>query len=75
MCFFLSDKGFLERDLVYLPLYIGFYVYESKEYSVAINGLSGSVTGERPYGLGSTVDVAKAVGQKGWQVVENWRKS
>ena len=40
------------RRLIYLPIYIGQYAYEGKQYSVAVHGQSGNVLGERPYGIG-----------------------
>ena len=63
-----------ERTLVYLPMYIGFYIYNSQEYSVAVHGQSGRCAGERPYGMGSTWTYMQTVGQKGYDAFDNWKR-
>jgi hypothetical protein len=40
--------------LVYLPLYAFDYEYNGERYAFAVNGQTGVVHGERPYGVGST---------------------
>lgn len=40
--------------LVYLPLYAFGYEYQGGRYAFAVNGQTGAVHGERPYGVGST---------------------
>jgi hypothetical protein len=39
------------HSLVYLPVYIAVYRYDGKPYTAVINAQTGSITGERPYGL------------------------
>jgi hypothetical protein len=40
--------------LVYLPLYSFDYEYRGEKFAFAVNGQTGVVHGERPYGVGST---------------------
>lgn len=43
----------VERQLVFLPVYIGSYTYSNRQYTVVINGQTGTVQGQRPYGTGT----------------------
>ena len=39
--------------LVYMPMYITTYEYNSKTYQVLISGQTGTITAQRPYGFGT----------------------
>jgi len=42
----------IEHRLIYIPVYLSSYSYNNNFYRIAINGINGTVHGERPYWLG-----------------------
>eukprot|EP01102_Stenamoeba_stenopodia_P020058 TRINITY_DN76_c0_g1_i1.p1 TRINITY_DN76_c0_g1~~TRINITY_DN76_c0_g1_i1.p1 ORF type:complete len:609 (-),score=150.78 TRINITY_DN76_c0_g1_i1:136-1962(-) len=52
----------LSYRVVYLPIYFTVYSYQGKVFKVFINGQSGKIYGERPYGMGGFVNGLKTIG-------------
>jgi len=52
---------------VYLPIYSLAYTYDTKQYTVVVSGQTGSIKGQRPYGLGNLGSIGKA----GLEIVGN----
>ena len=49
----------VQKKLIYLPIYLSAYSYEGKEYKFIVSGQSGSVRGQRAYGLGKLGAIGK----------------
>jgi len=43
----------VSKRIIYMPAYIGTYVFEGKTMTFLVNGQSGMIQGERAYGLGT----------------------
>jgi len=54
----------LYQNLVYFPIYLSSYTYETKLYKYAASGLSDEVHGERGYGFGAVGDAVSGLSKK-----------
>uniref|UniRef100_A0A7S4I9C6 RING-type domain-containing protein n=1 Tax=Vannella robusta TaxID=1487602 RepID=A0A7S4I9C6_9EUKA len=52
------------QTLIYLPVYITYYKYNSQSYTALISAQSGTVSADRPFGLGSAGSVINKI--RGW---------
>lgn len=52
----------VQQRLLYFPLYVTTYQYDGKSYQVVVNGQSGKVSANRPYGLGKVGEFGSALG-------------
>jgi len=61
---FKTDTTFMNvtGQLVYLPIYLCSYYHDSAEYLFVINAQTGSLKGQRPYGLGKIGEFGKSLG-------------
>jgi len=53
----------IKYTIVYLPLYRASYIHEGKPYHIMVNGQSGKLSGDRPYGWGSMGDAFGSIGK------------
>jgi hypothetical protein len=52
----------LHGQLIFLPVYLCTFYFESNEYFFLVNAQTGSIRGQRPYGLGKLGEVGKTIG-------------
>jgi len=52
----------LEQRLVYFPVYVSGYTFESRPFMFVVNGQTGEAAGQRPYGLGTIEETGKEMG-------------
>lgn len=48
------------KKLIFLPVFVGTYEYEKKDYHFVLNAQTGTVQAQRPYGLGRIGSIGKA---------------
>jgi hypothetical protein len=46
--------------LIFVPIFLGMYEYEGHKFRFVINGQTGAVESERPYGFGTLGGVAQS---------------
>eukprot|EP00008_Paramoeba_atlantica_P004992 CAMPEP_0201478610 /NCGR_PEP_ID=MMETSP0151_2-20130828/3401_1 /ASSEMBLY_ACC=CAM_ASM_000257 /TAXON_ID=200890 /ORGANISM="Paramoeba atlantica, Strain 621/1 / CCAP 1560/9" /LENGTH=529 /DNA_ID=CAMNT_0047859731 /DNA_START=60 /DNA_END=1649 /DNA_ORIENTATION=+ len=63
----------LVKRMVLLPIWLGVYRFESKEFSIVVHGQTGKVQGERPYGIGQTAKVFQSFLDFGAEAIGNLR--